>query len=93
MCIFKNIYRLNPNHIPKTFTSINLLQMRTGSMKLPAVGTKGRSAGCAHGCVPDDIKPLLQQVQAAIPAGEAQQQHSGQVKNGKRFARSRNYGY
>lgn len=42
-----------------------------------------------------DIQPilLLQQVEAAILAGGAQQQHSSQTKNGKTFARKRNYSY
>lgn len=42
-----------------------------------------------------DIQPilLLQQVEAAILAGGAQQQHSSQMKNGKTFARKRNYSY
>lgn len=54
-------------------------------MKISTVGTKGRTAACAHGCVPADIHPilLLQQVQPAILAGGAQQQPSSQVKNGE----------
>lgn len=45
---FKNIYRLNPNHISNKFIPVHLLQMRTGSMKISTVGTKARTAGCAH---------------------------------------------
>lgn len=54
-------------------------------MKISPVGTKGRSAACAHGSVPADIHPilLLQQVQPAMLAAGVQQQQSSQEENGE----------
>lgn len=69
--MYRPIPTIYPIHL---FIPVRLLQMRTGSVTVSTEGTEQRPAGCAHGSVPDDIRPT--QVLQRLSAGGAQQQPS-----------------